>query len=247
MEVGAHRNVNSNKCESSHKHLIKKPARNAQRRVVSLDRSIANRQVDRLIIDHAYSALNHQKNRAESTQAETNTGKHLSTRGILTIEKTGDFSLGGWKYIIEHKWDDPRYNKNGMRFYDQTKAFTSVVRHVSKDVGTRWSGDNKVLWRTVTEAKTTKGLLLRCHPDYRSCGPWYDWIVLEDNSIAKLVAIVDPSGYNYDWDDEPRPKYAVIKPRHKSRKRMDRRTLSSSMIDHENALLVDPEYIQVES
>ena len=94
MEVGAHRNVNSDKCESSHKHLIKKPARNAQRRVVSLDRSIANRQVDRLIIDHAFSALNHQKNRAESIQAETNTGKHLSTRGILTIEKTGDFSLG---------------------------------------------------------------------------------------------------------------------------------------------------------
>ena len=55
IEYGAHNNVNSDKCESSHKELIKNPGKNAQRRVASLDKSIGNRQIDRLIIDKAYS------------------------------------------------------------------------------------------------------------------------------------------------------------------------------------------------
>ena len=53
-ELGVHCNVNSDKCESSHKNMIKNPAQNAQRQVQTLDSSLANRQVDHLIIDHAY-------------------------------------------------------------------------------------------------------------------------------------------------------------------------------------------------
>ena len=64
-ELGAHCNVNSDKCESSHKKLIKQPGLNAQRRVQTMDSSLANRQVDRLIIDHAFSHVQNQTNQAE--------------------------------------------------------------------------------------------------------------------------------------------------------------------------------------
>ena len=36
MKLGAHSNVNSDKCESSHKNMIKKPGQNALRRVTYL-------------------------------------------------------------------------------------------------------------------------------------------------------------------------------------------------------------------
>ena len=45
IEYGAHNNINSDKCESSHKELIKNPGKNAQRRVATLDQSIGNRQI----------------------------------------------------------------------------------------------------------------------------------------------------------------------------------------------------------
>ena len=221
-EFGAHTNVNSDKCESSHKHLIKEPARNAQRRVVSLDRSIASRQVDRLIIDHAFSHLQHQNNRAEEFAPNNAGNKPRTTRGLLTLEKTDDYQYGAWKYNLMHKWADHRYNQSGMRFYDYINVFTSILRLARTDLSFRWDGNNNSHWRTITEAKTDKGLLLRCHPDYRSGGPWYDWVLTREKKIGKLVAIVDPLGSAYDDGLEgATPKYAIIKP-----------MLEGSMLNH---------------
>ena len=86
-EYGAHNNVNSDKCESSHKELIKKPAKQAQRRVSTLDQSLANRQVDRLIIDKAYGYVKSVRDRNKSEFDFPKQQVSLGTKGMLVLSR----------------------------------------------------------------------------------------------------------------------------------------------------------------
>ena len=222
MKLGAHSNVNSDKCESSHKNMIKKPGQNALRRVTTMDSSIANRQVDRLIIDHAFSHVKQQSNQAEIVKPLDN-HSHQTTRGMVHMRRKYDYSRMSYTYYVKHEWNDHRHNSSHMRIHDQGVCFWPIVKELnSYRTRHRWFDDDTYLCPTLTESRTDDGVLVRCHPDYRSTGPWYDWVVLDGTNgidsmkgepcVAKLISLVRFARSFNDNDSHDKPHYAIVRP-----------------------------------
>ena len=229
-ELGAHCNVNSDKCESSHKNLIKNPARNAQRRVQTLDSSLANRQVDRLIIDHAYSHVQQQSNQAHVVKEKKNVYQYRCTRGTLYLKQMWSDKDNSRSYFVKHEWDDHRHNSKQMMIHDQAVCFWPMVQALNSfNSEHRWFDDDTYQCKTLTECRTDDGVLLRCHPDYRSTGPWYDWVILDSTNgingmndgpcIARLISLLNvPRCWN---NDEAKAQLAIVRP-----------MLAGSLMDH---------------
>ena len=217
FEYGAHNNVNSDKCESSHKELIKKPAKQAQRRVATLDQSIANRQVDRLIIEKAYgyvkSVRDGNKNEFQMPKQQVS----LGTKGVLVLKRTFRQERSQYTYSSYHQWENNRDNIKQLTIYHQTKCFAGLLQKAMLNRGISFGTNDVIKCRTFTEFTNDRGVLLRCHPDYRGAGPWYDWVVFnrpgeKRKFLGRLISLVghplhrDMSGVKH------LAQWAIVKP-----------------------------------
>ena len=216
-EYGAHNNVNSDKCESSHKELIKKPAKQAQRRESTLDQSLANRQVDRLIIDKAYGYVKSVRDRNKSELDFPKQQVSLGTKGMLVLKRTFQPDNQDYTYRYYHKWENNRDNIKQMTIYHQTKCFAGLLQKAMLNRGISFGPDDVITCRTFTEFKNSNGVLLRCHPDYRGGGPWYDWVVFnrpgeKKKFLGRLIALVGDPRDRDDSNVKHRAHWAIVKP-----------------------------------
>ena len=227
LEYGAHNNVNSDKCESSHKELIKnrqnkpgktRPAKQEQRRVATLDQSLANRQIDRLIIEKAYGYVKSVRDRNQVGDFEMPKQQvSLGTKGMLVLSRRFRDDLEDFTYSYYHKWENNCDNLRQLTIYHQNKCFAGLLQKAILARGISFGEKDVITCRTFTEFTNDKGVLLRCHPDYRSSGPWYDWVVYnrpgeKKKFLGRLVALVGDPRDRQEGINKHRAHWAIVKP-----------------------------------
>jgi hypothetical protein len=173
LMFGSEQNANTGPGESSHKDFLKKPAKLTQRRKAGLEKQLAERQIENLVISHA-SALCYIADNSSQSSPIIGTG-HVpgGTRFHVTFKHdespTGDFIL----YRTE-KWAS-RKKEDNPRFFPPGTTLDYLGNLLLKAVGRSHSIDHPIELTGYTEHKFD-GHILRAHPDYRKGGPWNDWV-----------------------------------------------------------------------
>ena len=100
------------------------------------------------------------------------------TKGNLVMSRTKVRNSTDFSYSYYHQWENVVHNRAGMRIYDERRCFVPLLKRVVDGIGMSFSYRNELIFRTFTEYRNDRGVLLRCHPDYRGSGPWYDWVTI---------------------------------------------------------------------
>ncbi len=174
---GAPQGSHTGPTEHNHIRLVKRPAKGTQQRAEVFDRQLGQRVSDAYIVDMAYQRMAtpyDQHPLASSSLVQIFTGVSLqASKGWLTIESNPARPyFGGWKSATEE-----HFSAEMVDFLVQHYASLPVAPHPL-----RLPGCTNVY--ICTEYKRA-GAIFRGHADYRSMGPWYDWVMLrwarEDN------------------------------------------------------------------
>jgi hypothetical protein len=169
--------------EHNHIRLVKRPAKGTQQRAEVLDRQLGQRVSDTYILDMAYQRMN------------TNYAGTLSKSSSCAVETSGMSSQAakGWLFVDKHdnlpatpcfdmyQTKEDFFNKDMVKFLVNHYAALPPPNTPLAGPGGRFFHRRMLL---STEYKRA-GIIFRGHANYRSSGPWYDWVMLrwarEDN------------------------------------------------------------------
>ena len=94
----------------------------------TLDQSLANRQVDRLIIDKAYGYVKSVRDRNKSELDFPKQQVLLGTKGMLVLSRRFRDDLEDFTYSYYHKWENNRDNLRQLTIYHQNKCFAGLLQ-----------------------------------------------------------------------------------------------------------------------
>ena len=103
-----------------------------------------------------------------------------------------------------------------MKIYDEHRCLVPLLKRVVDEIGMSFNDKSELIFCTFTEYRNDRGVLLRCHPDYRGSGPWwYDWVTIQEvgekKNLGRLIAMVD-GPYTDRHHDIDCPYWAIVKP-----------------------------------
>ena len=152
--------THSGPTEHNHIAFVKNNYQNTQKIKLELDKQLGNRLSEGYIIDFAYAMINESQNEAAKedqtfTGFPTRTGKFDLTYGEM---------LDGTDYIL---------SKNKTADAQSEEFLQFLVTHL-------WLEDNgSKETRTLYTEYVRDGVIFRAHPNYRSKGPWHDWVTCQ--------------------------------------------------------------------
>ena len=189
---------NTNTGPTEHHHILhaKRPAKTCRKERTFFDLSVANRYIDHLIINQCCRLFNCQTTEKEQPIDHAKEGRlesdSCSSRAKLTF------------------WRDNGTNSNSIqrhqRWKSKSKATIALGNNVMECIG-KWAGETglrpgeKIVVRAFTEYQRM-GKTFRAHPNYRSEGPWFDWVYIQwepplGSIPARIEAFVKSGGSRY--------------------------------------------------
>lgn len=167
---------NSSIPEKNHIFFCKRPARTTQRRRATLDQQVAQRVSESYMIDTAYTTMQRARDVKNGNILESAIQNHdesfsdQATKGRLIIEKRTDNILN-WEVISKSQ----RKNLHGDDLFQiAAKFFVS-----QQNVATTTRGGQNYIEIQFSNEYQRNNTIFRSHPDYRSEGPWHDWVMIK--------------------------------------------------------------------
>lgn len=166
---GGHRNIHTGPQEHNHIENTKRPSEQTQKHKAIFDLQVANRLVDRYIIDFTHmKILNHQAYMSKYEEKEDLNGPNESTQyaakfdASIILNQTSNIDL-------EYHWvTQSQKNKSNDEslFKWMVKLFFKTKTIEEQRQGIKLHGFME---------HTRQGTTFRCHPDYKNEGAWYDY------------------------------------------------------------------------
>ena len=192
---GAPHNTNTGPTEHHHIAFIKNPARRTQNRQNKLDQQIAERYKESVIIDTAYTAIEHARQHLKENPIASNAEIVRCKAGTVIVYKCVDNSNEEIEFkVVYDTPHPPAYDGSGnprpkLPFDDDDKMFEQFALTMADMDDLEWVQVNPTTQALTvpffTEYKR-QGDIFRCHPDYRSEGAWHDWVMIrwaEEDSL----------------------------------------------------------------
>lgn len=187
MEFGATKNYSASRPEAHHKQRAKQPGRRSQKRIRHIDQQCATRVADAFVIQ-ATMQLFSNKSPADTTVFSNQNPTNNDTISHETADASSSYML---KTYIDVMTDELCYyvqlnNRSAtpIELEPNLEFFLMDYYRAQWDAAT---GVGSLLLRTEYRRYDLNNeclIHIRCHPDYRSNGPWYDWafIRFEDDA-----------------------------------------------------------------
>ena len=170
---GAHRNIHTGPQEHNHIENTKKPSERTQKRKAVFDLQIANRLVDKYVIDHTQAKILEQQSSISkyeeiecSVQPEesTHNAAKFSVNMIHNpITKQTDLTYEWVTPSMKGKVIDKKLLHTIRNLFFKTLPFEQQIQGVQIQGFTEY---------------TRQHLTFRCHPNYRNEGQWYDYAMV---------------------------------------------------------------------
>jgi hypothetical protein len=186
---GAPQGSHTGRTENHHIFLVKRPAKGTQQRAEVLDRQLGQRVSDTYIIDMAYDRMNtnyYAPSSPESSSSMIHTPgiSSQAAKGWLFVDKPDNQSannLPATPCFDTYHTKEEHFNDDLVKFLVKVYAALPPSQTPLRGPGGRFYHRRLFL---ATEYKRA-GVIFRGHANYRSSGPWYDWVMLrwarEDN------------------------------------------------------------------
>ena len=192
IHLGSTSGYNASRPEAHHIPHSKNPARRSQQDAQNIDQQCAKRITDTLIMETVDNILNpppvHQPPEAVAAEDNQNAtrfevkaflidGQYCRSVDFITKTRAGMVLLPNLDiFLLQHYAD--RLNANGIG------AIQGCTEYRRLD----------------PNAAGVSMITFRCHPNYRGCGPWYDWAIIRfeehDNTTSdypsRIVCAVPP-------------------------------------------------------
>jgi hypothetical protein len=186
---GAPKGYNASRPESHHKNHAKDPGRRSQKNAETIDRQCGQRVADAYMINSMHQ-LFHAKEQAEELQDTSIANEPNET----LIESSG-------KTAMQYDICSVRDAISGTlicttKFHTKSKAVMRlepnldlfVLQHYSSQLTPHGEGTVSACTEYHLANYNREAIItLRCHPNYRGEGAWYDWAVIrfiDDNDVS---------------------------------------------------------------
>jgi len=174
LENASNQNFNGGPCESNHKEILKKTAKNTQRRFDSLDDQIAKRLTQKLTIGLAQGLVDPNQYRCQSEDVDNTTGRLKGTPFSVDVYAEEENFAGDLVYHRHLRWTS-RHKKDHPTLMPPKEALDFLVQIVETAMlSSSLSRLPEVSFSCFTEYKVGDQIY-RAHPNYRKDGSWYDW------------------------------------------------------------------------
>ena len=194
---GAHRNLHTGSAEHNHIENAKKPSERTQKCKDVFDLQIANRLVDKYVIDHTHTKiLKQQSNISMYEESEGPVLAKESTQYAAKFEVTMAFKAETKKTNLDYEWVTP---STEGKVIDRkllkaiSNLFFKTLPLEQKLQGIKVQGFTEY---------TRQGVIFRCHPIYRNEGPWSDYAMFAWEQPSHTKIAKSRGKGNIDWNKE---------------------------------------------
>ena len=181
---GAHRNVHTGPQEHNHIQNVKHPARGRQKRKALFDLQISDWLVDKLIIDYTHtSILNHQYDCNMHEYPNTARANYESTHYAAKFAVHVALNQETENIELEYHWITASQKNKGQ----DESLLKWIVNLFFKPLSVKQQlkGVNLCCYTEYNR----QGVTFRCHPNYKSEGAWYDYVLVAwDNPNNELYS-----------------------------------------------------------
>src|SRR6476620_687685 len=165
---GAHRNLHTGSAEHNHIENAKKPSERTQKRKDVFDLQIANRLVDKYVIEHTCTKiLKQQATISMFEEAESPALAEESTHFAAKFVVKMIHNIVTKKCDLTYDWVTP-----SMKGKVINRQLLKTIRNLFFNTLVFEEQLQGIKVQGLTEY-TRQGITFRCHPNYRNEGPWY--------------------------------------------------------------------------
>jgi hypothetical protein len=194
---GAHRNMHTGSAEHNHIENTKKPSERTQKRKAVFDLQIANRLVDKYVIDHTHTKILKQQsiiNMYEEKEgpAVPDESTHYAAKFIVNMKHNPVTK----KTDLTYDWITPAMVGKLI-----DKKLLKTIRNLTFKTLPLEQQLQGIKVQGLTEY-TRQQITFRCHPNYRNEGPWYDYAMFAwEQPLNQNITMLGNKGQP-DWNKE---------------------------------------------
>jgi hypothetical protein len=202
---GSHKNIHTGPAEHNHIELSKKTAKRTQMRKETFDWQVANRLVDKMVVDLALEVMETEDLPDKNIATDSHVSKlpHNSAMFDLHIYPT-DIYLNSINVVLAHP------KKHGALMPPP-----HVLQHLVDTcypLMDRASRPDGVTITCFTEL-SLNGNIVRAHPVYTVDGPWFDYVAVDvDDNDGEMSSVPARVELMYYFPNNPEERYVVVHP-----------------------------------
>ena len=194
---GVHRNMHTGSAEHNHIENTKKPSERTQKRKAVFDLQIANRLVDKYVIDHIHTKILKQQ-----TIISMYEEKESPTAAVKSTHYAAKFFVN-IKHNVETKKTDLTYDwiTPSMKGKVVDQHLLKTIRNLFFKILPLEQQLQGIKVHGMTEY-TRQWIIFRCHPNYRNEGAWYDYAMFAWEQPTNSKNTKTNAKAQIDWNKE---------------------------------------------